>query len=262
MQRRSHWAGIAALAAVTVVVAQTRRRSTADTAVTSSDWIASRYDRLAPVYDLLAAPYQWIGGRRLVPEAVDALQLQPGATAVALGCGTGWSLPPLADRVGPTGTVIGIDLSTKMLQRARSRVDRLGVGDRVHLVEADMRHVELPDTTAGVLAAFSAEMITDHEALVRHLSAQLKPGARIAFCGLRDPNRDLPDWFIRPAIAVNRVFGVRELHRDLTPWTPLLARLENSTYDEGFAGMVYLAVGTVPEHDSHGTTRRPPAHGP
>ena len=133
-----------------------------DDDVTDASWIARRYDRIAAAYDLLAAPYDWIDGRRLARRAIAELRLAPGDTAVALGTGTGWSLPLLADDVGPTGRVVGIDLSEGMLQRARRRVDRAGISDRVDLVVADMRHVELPPDTRGVLAAFSAEMVTDH----------------------------------------------------------------------------------------------------
>lgn len=231
-------AGVAGAAAVLV------RRARGEV-VTSPSWIAGRYDRLAPVYDTLAAPYQWIGGRRLAGDAIDALCLAPGDTVVALGCGTGWSLPALVEQVGPTGHVIGVDLSRGMLRRARSRVDRAGVSGRVELVEADMRQVGLPDDTAGVLAAFSAEMVTDHDALVAHLVSQLRGGARIAFCGLREPEDGWPEWMLRLGRELNRVFGVRELHRDLTPWRAVIGQLDDTSYREDLGGVVYLAAGTV-----------------
>lgn len=213
--------------------------------VTDASWIAHRYDRIAAAYDHLAAPYDWIGGRRLARRAIAELRLAPGDTAVALGTGTGWSLPLLADDVGPTGRVVGIDLSVGMLQRARRRVDRAGISDRVDLVVADMRHVELPSDTRGVLAAFSAEMVTDHRQLVGHLRRQLSPGARMAFTGLREPEA-WPDWLVRLGIAANRIFGTRPLHRDMAPWQPLLDHLDDTTYEQDFGGVVYLAAGTVP----------------
>ena len=213
--------------------------------VTDASWIAHRYDRIAAAYDHLAAPYDWIGGRRLARRAIAELRLAPGDTAVALGTGTGWSLPLLADDVGPTGRVVGIDLSVGMLQRARRRVDRAGISDRVDLVVADMRHVELPSDTRGVLAAFSAEMVTDHRQLVGHPRRQLSPGARMAFTGLREPEA-WPDWLVRLGIAANRIFGTRPLHRDMAPWQPLLDHLDDTTYEQDFGGVVYLAAGTVP----------------
>lgn len=216
-----------------------------DDDVTDATWIARRYDRIAATYDLLAAPYDWLDGRRLARRAIAELRLASGDTAVALGTGTGWSLPLLADAVGPSGRVVGIDLSEGMLRQARQRVDRAGVSGRVDLVVADMRHVELPPDTDAVLAAFSAEMVIDHAGLIDHLRRQLAPGARMAFTGLREPE-DWPDWLVRLGIEANRVFGTRPLHRDLAPWQPLLDHLDDTTYEQDFGGAVYLAAGTVP----------------
>ena len=239
VRRRWIAAGLGLLATGTLLA--TRR----DDDVTDASWVAQRYDRIAAAYDLLAAPYDWIDGRRLARRAIAELRLAPGDTAVALGTGTGWSLPLLADDVGPTGRVVGIDLSEGMLERARQRVDRAGISDRVDLVAADMRDVELPPDTRGALAAFSAEMVTDHRQLVDHLRRQLSPGARIAFTGLREPET-WPDWLVRLGIAANRIFGTRPLHRDMAPWQPLLDHLDDTTYEQDFGGVVYLAAGTVP----------------
>lgn len=214
--------------------------------VTDPSWIARRYDRLAGAYDVLAAPYDWIDGRRLARRGITRLRLETGDTAVVLGAGTGWSLPLLADEVGPTGRVVAIDLSQGMLRKAQKRVERAGVSDRVDLVVGDMRNAELPPHADGVLAAFSVEMITDHEQLVQHLLGQLPEGARLAFAGLREPE-SWPGWLTTLGVQANRVFGTRELHRDMTPWQPLLDNLDDTSYEEDFGGAVYLAVGTVPE---------------
>jgi trans-aconitate methyltransferase len=154
-------------------------------------------------------------------------------------------LPLLADEVGPEGRVVAVDLSAGMLDRARRRAEESGVADRLEFVRADMRDVELPGDTAGVLGAFSVEMVPDHDALLDHLVDQVSPGTRIAFSGLREPE-GWPDWLVSVAVAANRAFGTRQLHRDLTPWRPVLDRLDDTTYAEDFGGALYLAAGTVP----------------
>lgn len=239
--------GLVALGAVAALVgtAVAVRGSDEDDDVTSASWIERRYDRLAKVYDLWAAPYEWIDGRRLARRGIAELHLESGDTVVALGAGTGWSLPLLADEVGPDGRVVAVDLSEQMLDRAQRRVQEAGVAGRVGLLQADMRDVQLPDDTAGIFAAFSVEMVTDHDALLDHLTGQVRPGTRIAFSGLREPE-GWPDWLVTAAVAANRAFGTRQLHRDLTPWRPVLDDLEDTTYAEDFGGALYLAAGTVP----------------
>ncbi|MFB6137533.1 MAG: class I SAM-dependent methyltransferase, partial [Halobacteriaceae archaeon] len=77
------------------------------------------YTRHARLYDRLAtAP----GVGRVRERAVDALDLDRGETVVEFGCGTGANLPRLRERVGPTGSVVGVDFATGPLAVARERV--------------------------------------------------------------------------------------------------------------------------------------------
>ena len=78
-----------------------------------------RMDRqLGPLGDLARA--------RLAPKPCEAV--------VDVGCGTGQTTLQLADAVGPTGRVVGIDISTPMLALARERARGT---DNVSFLEAD-----------------------------------------------------------------------------------------------------------------------------
>src|SRR6516225_10845271 len=56
---------------------------------------------------------------------IERLALRPGARVLDVGCGTGASALRAADRVGPSGRVIGVDLADRLLkiagQKAASR---------------------------------------------------------------------------------------------------------------------------------------------
>ncbi len=151
------------------------------------------YDRVAPVYDVLSCPYRLIDGRRLVRRGIRDLELRPGDTVVDLGTGTGWALPRLADAVGPSGRVIGVDISLGMLERARRRVKGR---DNINLVHADIADYHLPRGTRGVLAAFAIEMLPDYDAVIARLVRELPAEASIAVTGLRDPDR-WPEWLVK-----------------------------------------------------------------
>ena len=58
------------------------------------------YRRLAPLYDLLVVPLEWLGARRYRERAVRSLGLRPGGVVLDLGCGTGLNMPWLHDAVG------------------------------------------------------------------------------------------------------------------------------------------------------------------
>jgi SAM-dependent methyltransferase len=61
--------------------------------------------------------------RAVAERVLDALRLVPGQRVLDVGCGSGVFLPPLADRVGPTGHVIGVDRAPAMIAAAGSRTE-------------------------------------------------------------------------------------------------------------------------------------------
>lgn len=120
------------------------------------------YDAWARVYDWFARLTASVGGVRAA--CVRALDLSPGDTVVEFGCGPGVNLPALRSAVGPGGRVVGVDVSTRMLDRASRLVERRGWAN-VSLVEGDAEH---PPVAAadGVLATFVTSLLPDPYAVV------------------------------------------------------------------------------------------------
>ncbi len=77
----------------------------------------STYDAAADRYDDAALGFWSRSGER----TIERLGLTPGMTVLDLACGSGASTLPAARRVGPTGHVIGIDLSERMLEMGRDK---------------------------------------------------------------------------------------------------------------------------------------------
>src|SRR5262245_10170456 len=95
------------------------------------------WDDYAPFYDWENARTL---GRRDVP-FWRALALQAGGPVLELGCGTGRIAIPLG-RAGIS--LVGVDRSDQMLARARQRVRRSQLQDRVRLVRGDIRLLPFP----------------------------------------------------------------------------------------------------------------------
>src|SRR6201987_4072910 len=64
---------------------------------------------------------------RVGKRTIDRLALSAGAEILDVGCGTGASALPAAETVGAKGSVIGIDLSERLLDRARSKAKARGI---------------------------------------------------------------------------------------------------------------------------------------
>lgn len=109
--------------------------------------------------------------------AVADLGLRPGDAVLDAGCGTGRALPPLREAVGPTGSVIGADLTPEMLNEAV----RAGRGKAAALVLADV--ARLPLRTGALDAVFGAGLIShlaDPARDLRELARVVRPSGRLA----------------------------------------------------------------------------------
>lgn len=109
--------------------------------------------------------------------AVAELGLREGDRVLDAGCGTGRALPPLRDAVGPSGVVVGVDLTPAMLEAAL----RAGRGRAGRLVLADV--AALPLRTESFDAVFAAGLIAhlpDPAENLRELARVVRPAGTLA----------------------------------------------------------------------------------
>ncbi|MFC8248412.1 class I SAM-dependent methyltransferase [Streptomyces chartreusis] len=109
--------------------------------------------------------------------AVAELGLREGARVLDAGCGTGRALPPLRDAVGPSGVVLGADLTPAMLEAAV----RAGRDADGQLLLADV--AALPVRSESLDAVFAAGLIAhlpDPAENLRELARVVRPGGTLA----------------------------------------------------------------------------------
>ncbi|MDN5782713.1 MAG: methyltransferase domain-containing protein, partial [Luteimonas sp.] len=182
-----------------------------------------------------------LGARRLQRRAVTLLDLHPGDTVVDLGCGTGVNLQVLAEAVGEQGRVVGVDLSSEMLARARRRADRHRL-PQVTLQRADIRDFRLPSGTTAVLATASMEMVPEHDAVVSDLAEQLAPTrGRLAVGGVRRPPA-WPAWAVTIGRTATAVFGVTRAYENIQPWRSVRRHMDEIAFETAAGGALYLIV--------------------
>lgn len=208
--------------------------------------IKSVYRRLAPYYDRTLIPLQLLGSMSYRRRAIEALALEHGDIVLDLGCGTGVNLPLLSKKVGPTGRVIGVDLSTDMLAQAARKVRELELHN-VTLVEKDIREYEPEESVSGVISTYALEMVPEHEELVETMAKHLIERGHMASLGLKHPE-SWPSWLVEVGIWLTRPFGVDRAYEDIRPFESMKAHLDVSEYTEFLMGAAYLCVARKPRH--------------
>ena len=137
------------------------------------------YDRFADIYSVWTDTAA--STRANLAFYVDAYVADDGPI-VELGVGNGRIAVEAAAR---GSTVIGVDLSSAMLDLCRQRAEEAGVLDRLTLLQADFRHFELAEPAALIALPYHSigHLVGLHEKrdAIGHVFSQLRPGGRFIF---------------------------------------------------------------------------------
>lgn len=129
--------------------------------------INSRYSELAETECCLSC-----GG------AINYAEPKSGEVCVDLGSGRGTDVLRMAESVGETGFVYGIDISDGMLEKARRNAEKFAATN-VSFVRSELEKLELPDKTADlVISNCTLNHASDKQAVWNEIYRILKKGGR------------------------------------------------------------------------------------
>jgi SAM-dependent methyltransferase len=129
---------------------------------------------------------------------VDRARLKAGERVIDVGCGSGATTIAFAQKVGPSGHVLGIDLSEPMLAKARTSAPN---GLPVDFVQADATVYPFDPENFDLLASrFGVMFFAEPVQSFANMRKALRPSGRLAFACWREP-RDNP-WMMAPLQAV------------------------------------------------------------
>ncbi len=192
----------------------------------------ARYRRHAAAYDASAARTMPLRERTIA-----LLALRPGEVVLDVGAGTGLSYAMLRQAVGPGGRVLGVEQSPEMFAQAEQRVQREGWANVWHTL-APAETAVLPQPADAALFNFTHDILRTPAAL-DNLLRQLRPGARIAVCGMK-----FFPWWTGPLNLLpwlkNRPYNARAAEL-WAPWDLLQPRCTHWRQQTVMGGMGYLA---------------------
>ena len=159
-------------------------------------WSGVLFDRWARYRDVLA-----ISIREFSDVAFDLCRPQPGERVLDVGCGLGETTRGLAELVGPTGEVVGIDAGERFVDTAAAEAAEAGVGN-VSYMTGDVQVADMGSDFDLAFSRFGTMFFANPVAALRNVRSSLRPGGRLCMVVWRSKLAN--EWLYRGELVVEK----------------------------------------------------------
>ena len=200
------------------------------------------YDKLSVIYDYISNWYY----KKARNYAIKELQLKNGQTVLNVPCGTGVNFKYFNEYLNNTGLIIGIDLSSGMLDKAKQKIEKNGwTNVKIELNNAtkiDQNWLDYRDEQIIIDSVFcdlGLSGLPEWRNIIDNMISILKPNGRIVIL----------DWYLeKPSLKgdFGKWIGKGEVDRPIYQY--LETKVSNFKVDDSFNyGGVFVASGSKPE---------------
>jgi demethylmenaquinone methyltransferase/2-methoxy-6-polyprenyl-1,4-benzoquinol methylase len=193
----------------------------------SKQKVEEAYQSNARYYDFAVKVFYPLIGLRINEyrkKAVEYLNLNQGDFVIDLGCGTGLCFPLIIEKIGPTGKLLGLDISSEMLSIAEGKV-RAAKWKNVELVHSDIEKTELPSGVNSIISTGVFGYLEDREEVLRRIHKSLVDHGKIVI------------------VDGNSPYGLTESYFDDNTSKLVSKLFQDSTFEEMYGGLLYITSG-------------------
>ena len=152
--------------------------------------IAGLYNRVAALFDQVGPDFFSYAGRHLV----ERMDIAVGAKVLDVAAGRGANLFAAAEKVGPLGQVIGIDLAENMVQETKAEIERRGISNAT-VLQMDAEQLTFdPASFDDVLCGFAIFLFPHLDQALSGVFRVLRTGGKLGITVARETDA-LSQWY-------------------------------------------------------------------
>jgi SAM-dependent methyltransferase len=179
--------------------------------------------------------------------AINYINTKEGYVCVDLGSGRGTDVLRIAEEVGTTGFVYGIDVSEGMLEKARKNAEKLNIKN-VKFIYSELEDISLESNIADiVISNCTINHAENKEKVWKEIFRILKEGGRFVVSDIYSTT-DVPEEYSKDPVAISECWG-GAIRKDLYMETVRKAGFENiiiyeesKPYDKGSIQVVSFTI--------------------
>lgn len=154
---------------------------------TKEQFVHEVFESIAPKYDVMNDILSFRRHKYWRRFTMDKMNVKPGSSAIDLCCGTcDWTIS-LANASG-TGTIVGLDFSSNMLEYGKRKVSALGLDGRISLVQGNAMNLPFEDDTFDYATiGFALRNVPDIAKVLSEMQRVVKPGGLVVSLELSKP---------------------------------------------------------------------------
>lgn len=211
---------------------------------TSKQKVEESYKKNAKYYDLALKVFYPLIGLKIGEyrkKAVNYLRLKEGDVVIDLGCGTGLCFPSIMEKIGSSGKLIGVDISSEMLSVAEDKVKMAG-WTNVELVHSDIEEFKFPVQINGLISTGVFGYLEERENVLRKIYESLLNNGKVVIVDGKRPQR-WPSSLFKLFVKLSSPYGLTESYFDNNTPDLVYRIFQNVTFEEMYGGLLYITAG-------------------
>jgi len=152
-------------------------------------YVKETFDKISEKYDFLNKLMSFGLDKFWRKKVVEVVRAKPGMNMLDVCCGTGMLTIELAKKVGPSGSVVGLDFSENMLEQARKNINSLPEKQNITFIQGNALKLPFEDNYFdGATIGWGLRNLSSAMSGIKEMRRVVKPGSMVVSIDMGKPS--------------------------------------------------------------------------